>query len=147
MKSIFATLVLSALTVSQARADQALDQLLACRRTPDSAARLECFDHAADAALTAKQPGTAPSSPPAAPAPASAPRPSTFESSIVRIAQPPSGRATFTLENGQVWRQMDDEDARSAKVGDHVVVSKTLFFTAYWLRIQAGRGWRVTRIR
>ncbi len=138
MKSIFAMLVLSAFTISQSRADQALDQLLACRRMPDSAARLECFDHAADAALTAKQPGAAPSSSSSSSsssaAPASAPKPSTFESSIVRIAQPASGRATFTLENGQVWRQMDDEDARSAKIGDHVVVSKTLFFTAYWLR-------------
>jgi hypothetical protein len=136
MRNFVATLVTGVLTVSQSWAAQPLDELLACHRLPDPAARLECFDRAAEAALAVKPPqaGVAPSE--------RAP----IESSIVRITQPLMGRADFTLENGQVWRQMDPEDAKSAKIGDRVVVSKKVV-GAYWLKVEGGRAWRVTLLR
>lgn len=142
MRSLIASLVLSALSISQAWADQALDQLRACRRMPDSAARLECFDRASDALLMTKPTDAALMAKPPDDAPSPAKR-SNIESSIVGIYQPAAGRAAFTLENGQVWRQMDAENARSAKIGDRVVISKT-FLGAYWLKIEGGHEWRVT---
>ena len=131
-----ATLFIGVLSLSQSWAAQPLDELLACRHVSDAAARLDCFDRASDAALAVKPPqaGVAPS------------EPTTIESSIVQISQPLMGRADFTLENGQVWRQMDAEDAKSAKIGDRVVVSKKIV-GAYWLKVQGGRAWRVTLIR
>jgi hypothetical protein len=131
-----ATLFIGVLSVAQSWAAQPLDQLLACRHVPDSAARLDCFDRASDAALAVKAPqaGVAPS------------ERATVESSIAQISQPLMGRADFTLENGQVWRQMDAEDAKSAKIGDRVVVSKKVV-GAYWLKVEGGRAWRVTLVR
>jgi hypothetical protein len=135
MRNFMAALFIGVLSASQSWAAQPLDQLLACRHVPDSAARLDCFDRASDAALAVKpQAGVAPS------------ERATIESSIVRISQPLMGRADFTLENGQVWRQMDAEDAKSAKIGDRVVVSKKVV-GAYWLKVEGGRAWRVTLIR
>ena len=136
MKNFMAALFIGACSVSQSWATQPLDQLLACRHVPDSAARLDCFDRASDAALAVK-PAQAVVAPSAR---------ATIESSIVRISQPLMGRADFTLENGQVWRQMDPEDAKSAKIGDRVEVSKKVV-GAYWLKVEGGRAWRVTLIR
>jgi hypothetical protein len=133
---LISTLVTIALSVSQAWADPVLDQLLACRHVPDSATRLECFDHASDAASTVRQPE-------ATPHPS---KPADVESSILRISKPVAGRVDFTLQNGQVWQQMDAEDARSAKIGDRIAVSKT-FLGAYWLKIEGGRKWRVILVR
>jgi len=135
MRNFMATLT-GVLCVSQSWATQPLDQLLACRHVTDSAARLDCFDRASDAASAAKppQPDVAPSDR------------ANIDSSIARISQPLMGRADFTLENGQVWRQMDAENAKSAKIGDRVVVSKKVV-GAYWLKVEGGRAWRVTLIR
>jgi hypothetical protein len=146
----FLALFVGVLSVSHSWAAQPLDQLLACRHVSDSASRLDCFDRASDAALTAKPTpvGEPPSEQATKPSPVSmAPfEHATIDSSIVRISRPPTGRAVFTLENGQVWQQMDAEDAKSAKVGDHVVVSKKIL-AAYWLKVDSGRSWRVTLIR
>jgi len=136
MRLLIATIVMGALSVSQAWADQSLEQLLACRRIPDSANRLVCFDRASDALSIAKQPDDTPK-------PLKHP---TVESSIVQISKPITGRVDFTLQNGQVWRQMDAESAKSANVGERVAVSKT-FLGAYWLKIEGGRKWRVTLIK
>jgi len=136
MRNFKAILFIGVLSTSQSWATQPLDQLLACRQVPDSAARLDCFDRASDAALAVK--------PPQAGVPQS--ERATIESSIVGISRPPMGRTDFTLENGQVWRQMDAEDAKSAKIGDRVVVSKKVV-GAYWLKIEGGRAWRVTLLR
>jgi hypothetical protein len=136
MRNFLATLFIGVLSVSQSEAAQPLDRLLACRQVPDSASRLDCYDRASDAALAVKPPqvGVAPSEQAA------------FESSIVQISQPLMGRAVFTLENGQVWQQTDAENAKSAKIGDRVVVSKKIL-GAYWLKVDGGRAWRVILIR
>ena len=136
MRNLIATLFIGLLSVSQSWAAGPLDQLLACRQVPDSAARLACFDRASDAAAAVKPPQAeiAPS------------ERATIESSIVQVTQPLMGRADFTLENGQVWRQIDAEDAKSAKIGDRVVVSKKVV-GAYWLKVEGGRAWRVTLVQ
>jgi hypothetical protein len=136
MRLLTAMVFMSVLTASQARAYQGLDELLACRGVPESAARLECFDHASDAVLSAERHETTQNSS----------KPAAVESSIVRISKPVAGRVDFTLESGQVWRQMDADDSKSAKVGDRVVVSKA-FLGAYWLKIEGGRKWRVVLVR
>jgi hypothetical protein len=55
------------------------------------------------------------------------------------------GKATFTLDNGQVWRQLQSEGDLLAKPGDLVTVSRGVF-NSYWLQLKSGRGCKVTRI-
>jgi hypothetical protein len=57
-----------------------------------------------------------------------------------------SGRATFTLDNGQVWRQLQSEGDLLAREGDLVTISRGLL-RSYWLQVKSGRGCKVTRIR
>ena len=144
------TLFVGVLSASYSWAAQPWDQLLACRHVSDSASRLDCYDRISDAAPTAKPlpEGVVPSEQATNPRRVSmAPfEQATIESSIVQISRPLTGRAVFTLENGQVWQQMDAEDAKSAKIGDHVVLSKKVL-SAYWLKLDSGRSWRVTFIR
>jgi hypothetical protein len=56
-----------------------------------------------------------------------------------------SGRATFTLDNGQIWRQLESEGDLLAKPGDPVTISRGLL-RSYWLQLRSGRGCKVTRI-
>jgi hypothetical protein len=136
MKLFIAAVVMSALSMPSAWAEQTLDGLLACRRVPDPVRRLECFDRASEAPLAARRPDPVPSPT----------KPAAVESSIVRVSKPVMGRVDFSLDNGQVWRQTDADVAMSAKVGDQVAVSKT-FLGAYWLTVESGHKWRVTLVR
>jgi hypothetical protein len=56
-----------------------------------------------------------------------------------------SGQTTFTLDNGQVWRQLLSEGDLFAKPGDGVTISRG-FLNSYWLKLKSGRGCKVTRI-
>jgi hypothetical protein len=64
---------------------------------------------------------------------------------ITALALSNSGRATFTLDNGQVWRQLSSEGDLLAKPGDEVTISKGLL-RSYWLQASSGRGCKVTRV-
>jgi hypothetical protein len=56
-----------------------------------------------------------------------------------------NGRAVFTLDNGQVWRQLLSEGDLLAKPGDGVTISRGLLHS-YWLALKSGRGCKVARI-
>jgi hypothetical protein len=64
---------------------------------------------------------------------------------ITALALSNSGQATFTLDNGQVWRQLTSEGDLLAKPGDEVTISKGLL-RSYWLQASSGRGCKVTRV-
>ena len=63
----------------------------------------------------------------------------------VSVAGTGLGLATFTLDNGQVWRQLSAEGDLLAKPGEPVTVSRGVF-RSYWLQTKSGRGCKVTRI-
>ena len=52
----------------------------------------------------------------------------------------------FTLDNDQVWRQLNAEGDLLAKPGDVVTVSRG-FLGSFWLQLANGRGCKVTRLR
>jgi hypothetical protein len=52
----------------------------------------------------------------------------------------------FTLDNGQVWRQISTEADLLAKQGDAVTISRGLL-GSYWLALKSKRGCKVTRLR
>jgi hypothetical protein len=68
------------------------------------------------------------------------------EAHLVEIAPAVDGRAVFTLDNGQVWRQLSTEGDLLAKQGDAVTISRGLL-GSYWLALKSKRGCKVTRLR
>jgi hypothetical protein len=70
---------------------------------------------------------------------------SSIDAHIVAVSVAGAGLTTFTLDNGQVWRQLSAEGDLLAKPGDPVTVSLGLFHS-YWLQTKSGRGCKVTRI-
>lgn len=67
------------------------------------------------------------------------------QASIVAIGFAANGRLLFTLDNGQVWRQLVREGELLAKVGDSVTISRGLL-GSFWLQGAAGRGCKVSRV-
>ena len=65
---------------------------------------------------------------------------------IVQLAPAPDRRMVFTLDNAQVWRQLNAEGDLLAKPGDTVVISRGLL-GSYWLQAPSGRGSKVDRLR
>jgi hypothetical protein len=56
------------------------------------------------------------------------------------------GRTLFTLDNTQVWRQLESDGDMLAKLGDSATISRGLL-GSYWLQLKNGRGCKVTRAR
>ncbi|MBS0385673.1 MAG: hypothetical protein JSS00_10040 [Proteobacteria bacterium] len=66
---------------------------------------------------------------------------------ITRVAQDRSGRATFTLDNGQQWEQIDDENARNARSGGSVRVRRAMM-GSFLMHVDAGGpALRVRRVQ
>src|SRR5216117_2646839 len=98
-----------------------------CAGIADSAARLKCFDAAgprANGALAPQQAGEAPGrdgfgfSPPQGATtvedfgkPPPPPEITQITASVLELARSARGRPIFVLDNGQVWRQLDADDA------------------------------------
>jgi hypothetical protein len=68
-----------------------------------------------------------------------------IQAAIVAIGFAANGRMLFTLDNGQVWRQLVREGELLAKVGDPVTISRGLF-GSFWLQAASGRGCKVSRV-
>ena len=66
-------------------------------------------------------------------------------SRVSGLGQGASGLAIFTLENGQVWRQLSSADVVVARVGDRATVSRGAF-SSFWLELGSGRGCKVGRV-
>jgi hypothetical protein len=71
---------------------------------------------------------------------------SKIDAHIAKIFAAPDRRLVFTLDNAQVWRQLNLEDEMLAKQGDAVTISRGLL-GSYWLQIHSGRGCKVTRLQ
>jgi hypothetical protein len=74
-----------------------------------------------------------------------APEVKKIQAAIVAIGFAPNGHLLFTLDNGQVWRQLVVEGELLAKVGDSVTISRGLF-GSFWLQAPSGRGCKVNRV-
>ncbi len=56
---------------------------------------------------------------------------------ITRVAQDRSGHATFTLDNGQQWEQIDDENPHNARNGGEVRIRRAMM-GSFLMHVQAG---------
>jgi len=68
-----------------------------------------------------------------------------IEGRIVALALTGNGRTLFTLDNTQVWRQLESEGDMLARLGDSATISRGLL-GSYWLQLKSGRGCKVTRV-
>ncbi len=70
-----------------------------------------------------------------------------LQARITALALAGNGRTLFTLDNSQIWRQLEaDGTDMMARLGDAVTISRGLL-GSYWLQLKAGRGCKVTRLR
>lgn len=74
------------------------------------------------------------------------PKVAKIETRIVALGLTGNGRTLFTLENTQVWRQLESDGDMLAKLGDSTTISRGLL-GSYWLQLKNGRGCKVTRVR
>ncbi|HYS76840.1 MAG TPA: hypothetical protein VEM38_12175 [Burkholderiales bacterium] len=121
---------ISIFVVGAAHADSTGDasaEIAKCAGIADSAARLKCFDAAAPRANGAagqparEAPGRAEGFGFSAPEPmtreedfgkpAPLPKLTQITATVVELARSARGRPIFILDNGQVWRQIDGDDA------------------------------------
>jgi hypothetical protein len=68
-----------------------------------------------------------------------------IEAHLKSVSSTGTGVATFTLDNGQVWREVTPDGDLLAKPGDGLTVSLGVFHS-YWLQTKSGRGCKVTRV-
>ena len=131
---------------------ETVDTILACRVLTDAGARLACFDRTADALAAARDAAppvhaaTADAAPPVALPSERTPRPEArIQAAIVAIGFAANGRLVFTLDNGEVWRQLLAEGELLAKVGDAVTISRGML-GSFLLQAPSGRGCKVSRV-
>jgi hypothetical protein len=139
-------------------AGEPIADVLACRALTESAARLDCFDRETAALapvasvtsmLDARQTFGLNDSAIAAHEEAAGARPqkvAKIEARIVGLALAGDGRTLFTLDNAQVWRQIESDGDTLAKLGDSATISRGLL-GSYSLQLKSRRGCKVTRVR
>jgi lipoprotein-anchoring transpeptidase ErfK/SrfK len=71
---------------------------------------------------------------------------SKIEAHLVSVATGADGRAVFTIDNDQVWRELSPEGDLLARPGDAVKISRGVLHS-YWLQLKSGRGCKVDRVR
>lgn len=69
-----------------------------------------------------------------------------IEARVVGLSLTGNGRTVFTLDNSQMWRQLESDGDMLARLGDTATISRGLL-GSYWLQLKTGRGCKVTRIR
>jgi hypothetical protein len=69
-----------------------------------------------------------------------------LEARVIALALAGNGRTVFTLDNTQVWQQIESSGDMLAKLGDSATISRGLL-GSYWLQLKNGRGCKVSRVR
>ena len=138
---LFSTLLWN--TATSATAQDLTRQLAACVAVSDATQRLACYD----ALALPRQPPAPPqaSTPPQSPAvlqpptaqfgaeqlprasnSAPAPENNSITATVNQISLTPFGRFVLTLDNGQIWRQLDADSAQFATPGNKATASVTI---------------------
>ena len=67
------------------------------------------------------------------------------EMTVARVRVGPTGIHTFEMENGQVWTQLDPENARNVRAGDMVTIRRASLGSFRLISSRGGAGHRVRR--
>jgi hypothetical protein len=161
---IFAALI--PIIAAPAFAQEALHKkVYACAQVGDAGQRHACFDalvpdlkkagEAQFGATPAPKPSplTAPvvtAEAPKAPKPATAPTPAEPEKvslSVTSMTRSSNGKLRFTMENGQVWRQIDTTTVRNIGEGPWTAEIRKASFGSFLLSLNGGSAVRVERLK
>ncbi|HYD87994.1 MAG TPA: hypothetical protein VEA80_11000 [Vitreimonas sp.] len=139
---------------------QVLDQVYACANIADETQRLACYDGAVGRLRDAQTSGNLVAvdrqqaqeiereafgfSLPSLPRifgnrgnEAAAPEIAEMALTIDRVVTRRNGPATFYMSNGQVWTQIDDENARNARAGGQVTIRRATL-GSFLMSVEAG---------
>jgi hypothetical protein len=67
------------------------------------------------------------------------------EMTVARVRVSPTGYHTFEMENGQVWTQVEPENARNVRTGDVVNIRRASLGSFRLISSRGGAGHRVRR--
>ena len=67
------------------------------------------------------------------------------EMTVARVRVSPTGYHTFEMENGQVWTQVEPENARNVRTGDVVTIRRAALGSFRLISSRGGAGHRVRR--
>jgi hypothetical protein len=67
------------------------------------------------------------------------------EMTVTRVRVSPTGYHTFEMENGQVWTQVEPENARNVRAGDVVSIRRASLGSFRLISSRGGAGHRVRR--
>ena len=141
------------LVARSAGADASLDRVHACMPESNDAARLACYDQALGRTATAGQPadfgmtsqlmhekqvqaGIKPPPPPP---------PEALSAKVTKVDPRGNGRLVLTLDNGQVWEQLEDADSL-LEVGDGVTITHGVLGALWMNDTTRHRRTRVKRV-
>lgn len=129
-------------------------EVLKCTEIADGSARLACFDQAVPSLRNTPMPpvAAAPPAPPMPPEqrfgaarmenreiPPELAEPDSISATLVGVSQVAPNRWSFTLDNGQVWRQTVSRDLGNIKTGRPVTVEKAVL-GSYTMKIEGVAG-------
>lgn len=165
MRIVLASLCFVALTASAAAQEtdptpEVLDQVYACANIADEAQRLSCYDQAVGRLREAQTSGNLVAvdreqareierdafgfSLPSLPRifgrdrnEDGAEQVAAMQLQIASVVRRRNGPAVFTMSNGQVWVQIDDENARNAREGGAVTIRRASM-GSYLMSVEAG---------
>ncbi len=145
---------------------QALTDVYACAQIEDDAARLTCYDGAVGRLRQAESQGEVvavdraqaeelerdsfgfhlPSLSRMLPSLGGDDAPiDSIEATVANVRRNPLGYHTFQLENGQVWEQVEPQNARNVRIGDTVSIERAAFGSYRLISSRGGAGHRVRR--
>lgn len=117
----------------------------ACAQQQDRDQRLACFDaevaRLSSPAAVAQNFGVTRAMAQGQPA-----QPNEITARVTDVATRPHGELVLTLDNGQVWQQIEAAAGWSVKAGDRVII-KSGAFSSYRLLAPSGRTTKVTRTK
>jgi hypothetical protein len=161
--AILAVLILAAPASAQPQGDQTpdvLNQVYACARVTSETERLACYDSAVGRLREAQSSGNLLAvdraqaheierdafglSLPSLPRLFGRRNTETYadavqavEMRVARVEHLPGGRSSFTMENGQIWTQIEGVSARNVRVGGAVTVHQAAL-GSFLMSVQAG---------
>jgi hypothetical protein len=138
-------------SVAATAAGQVLPEAIqACKREPDNARRLQCYDREVAKFPVTSEQAYGLSETPAVAAQRQSPGTDSavknLTANIAAIRERPLAGFVVTFENGQVWQQIEMDTARPIDVGDTVTI-KPGWLGSFWLVGPSGRSTRVRRLQ
>lgn len=130
------TFVLAGLVLAMPAWGSAASDLKSCRAISDDHARLACYDGIADKAAAA---------PYGFDAPKSEDEPAEIAAHITQVSLNPLNRFTVTLDNGQVWSQI--EGGRAYLKPGVAIVIRAGIWDSHTLSAEGGMDFKVRRVK